>query len=168
MKEPTTIPDGVAHNIATSAASLLDDATACIEDPTPQNVADLLASMRIMQHRLAKALQEVEEEPRAETRQLRARTQLHWIKFVTPADRGRLYLGFDGAGTAGQVLVDLSPLLAQGGAFEPLRDPARFAAAEVGPGGRTLVWHIGEDVVDLSADALWLMAHPDDDRPRVE
>src|SRR5580693_7357843 len=61
MKEPTTIPDGVAHNIATSAASLLDDATACIEDPTPQNVADLLVSMRIMQHRLAKALQEVEE-----------------------------------------------------------------------------------------------------------
>jgi hypothetical protein len=61
MKEPTTIPDGVAHNIATSAASLLDDASACAEDPTPQNVADLLASMRIMQHRLAKALQEVEE-----------------------------------------------------------------------------------------------------------
>jgi hypothetical protein len=61
MKEPTTIPDGVAHNIAASAGSLLDDATACIKDPTPQNVADLLASMRIMQHRLAKALQEVEE-----------------------------------------------------------------------------------------------------------
>jgi hypothetical protein len=56
MNEPTTIPDGVAQNIAASAHSLLDDAIACIEDPTPQNVAYLLASMRIMRHRLDKAL----------------------------------------------------------------------------------------------------------------
>jgi hypothetical protein len=97
-----------------------------------------------------------------ELRRLRAHTQLHWIKFVTPYDAARLYLGFDGAGTAGQVLVDLSPLLAQGGAFEPLRDPARFAGAEVGPGGHTLLWRVGEDVVELCADALWLMAHPNE------
>jgi hypothetical protein len=51
--------------------------------------------------------------------------------------------------------------------FEPLRDPKRFAAVEVGPRGRTLVWHVGEDVVDLCADALWLMAHPDADPPAV-
>jgi hypothetical protein len=147
MKEPTTIPDGVAHNMATSAASLLDDATACIEDPTPQNVADLLASMRIMQHRLAKALQEVEE------------PVSHTITFVKPINprRGTLQLFFDDA--SGPV-IDLSPLLKQGGVFEPLRDPKRFAAVEVGPGGRSLVWRIGEDVI-----ALWLMAHPDDPPP---
>jgi hypothetical protein len=166
MKEPTTIPDGVAHNMATSAASLLDDATACIEDPTPQNVADLLASMRIMQHRLAKALQEVEE-PVSHTitfaKPINPRLQeveepvSHTITFVKPINprRGTLQLFFDDA--SGPV-IDLSPLLKQGGVFEPLRDPKRFAAVEVGPGGRSLVWRV---VVALSADAVWQMVHPD-------
>jgi hypothetical protein len=91
--------------------------------------------------------------------------ELHWIKFVKPSDGGRLYLGFDGAGSDDQVMVDLSSMLAQGGVFEPLRDPACFAAVEIGPRGRTLLWRIGEDVVDLCADALWLMAHPDHPHP---
>jgi hypothetical protein len=55
---------------------------------------------------------------------------------------------------------DLAPLLAQGGVFEPQRDPKVFEAVEVGPHGRTLVWHVGEDVIDLDADALWTMAQP--------
>jgi len=84
--------------------------------------------------------------------------KLHTITGVEPLDSGRLNLGFDD-GTV--VLVDLSPMLAQGGVFEPLRDPNRFAAVEIGPRGRTLVWHVGENVVDLCADALWFMAHPD-------
>jgi hypothetical protein len=104
-----------------------------------------------------------------ELRHLSAHTQqqLHTIKFVKPSDAARLYLGFDDDGTADQVLVDLSPLLAQGGVFEPLRDPAIFQRMKIGPNGRALVWHVGDDVVDLGADALWLMAHPDQATPGV-
>jgi hypothetical protein len=32
----------------------------------------------------------------------------------------------------------------------------------VGPRGRTLEWRVGEDVIDLCADALRLMAHPEE------
>jgi hypothetical protein len=152
MKEPTTIPDGVAHNIATSAASLLDDATACIEDPTPQNVADLLASMRIMQHRLAKALQEVEE-PSSHT--------INELKLYGWGD-ARLMLQFDDDHRPEfHDMVDLSPTLAQG-IFEPLRDPAIFQQVTIGPHGRMLVWKFGVDKDDivLSADALWSMRRP--------
>lgn len=59
--------------------------------------------------------------------------------------------------------VDLSHMLAQGGVFEPLRDPQCFEAVRVGPRGRTLVWRVGpgeDDILDLCADALCLMAHP--------
>jgi hypothetical protein len=152
MKEPTTIPDGVAHNIATSAASLLDDATACIEDPTPQNVAELLASMRIMQHRLAKALQEVEE-PSSHT--------INELKLYGWGD-ARLMLQFDDDHRPEfHDIVDLSPTLAQG-IFEPLRDPAIFQQVTIGPHGRMLVWKVGVDKDDvvLSADALWSMRRP--------
>lgn len=85
--------------------------------------------------------------------------KLHTITSAKRIVDGKFELGihFDD----GFALVDLSPLLAQGGVFEPLRDPESFAAVEVGPRGRTLLWHVGEDVVDLCADALWLMAHPD-------
>jgi hypothetical protein len=40
-----------------------------------------------------------------------------------------------------------------------------FAQAQVGPRGRTLIWRLGkneDDVVDLCADALWRMAHPEE------
>jgi hypothetical protein len=152
MKEPTTIPDGVAHNIATSAASLLDDATACIEDPTPQNVVDLLASMRIMQHRLAKALQEVEE-PVSHT--------INELKLYGLGD-ARLMLRFDDDDRSPyHDMVDLSPTLAQD-IFEPLRDPAIFQQVTIGPHGRMLVWKVGVDKDDivLSADVLWSMRQP--------
>jgi hypothetical protein len=94
--------------------------------------------------------------------------KLHTINWVKPLDASRLQVFFDdGSGP----VIDLSPMLAQGGVFRSLRDPARFAAVEVGPRGRTLLWHIplwhdpaafGEGVVDLCADALWLMVHPED------
>jgi uncharacterized protein YuzE len=64
--------------------------------------------------------------------------------------------------------VDLSPLLAEGGVFEPLRDPNIFQRVQIGPHGRTLIWQVGEsedDVVDLSADVLWPMARSLDTKP---
>jgi hypothetical protein len=64
--------------------------------------------------------------------------------------------------------VDLSAMLAQGGVFTPLRDPAVFERVQIGSRGRTLLWRVGEgedDVVDLCADALWLMAHPEERIP---
>jgi hypothetical protein len=92
--------------------------------------------------------------------------KLHTIKFVKLAGipPHSLFIVFD----EDDVMVDLSPILAQGGVFEPLRDPQVFATAEVEPDGRTLFWRVGEDVVDLCADALWLMAHAEDANPTAE
>jgi hypothetical protein len=86
--------------------------------------------------------------------------KLHTITGVKPYDdAGRLLLRFDDDDRRELTsLVDLSSMLAQGGAFEQLRDPRRFMAVEIGPRGRTLVWHVGDDVIDLCADALWMMA----------
>lgn len=95
-------------------------------------------------------------------------TKLHTIKELKlfGARDGRLYLRFDDDDRPQfHDVVDLSPMLAQGGVFAPLRDPAVFASVEIGPRGRTLIWKVGEgedDVVDLCADALWLMAHPEE------
>jgi len=93
---------------------------------------------------------------------------MHTIASVKPAAAaGRLNLTFDYISNT-VVEVDLSAMLAQGGVFEPLRDPARFASVKIGPRGRTLIWKLGggaDDVVDLCADALWLMAHPVDTNP---
>jgi hypothetical protein len=97
--------------------------------------------------------------------------ELHTINDLKPFGNGdgRLYLRFDDDDRAEfHDVVDLSAMLAQGGVFEPLRDPARFAAVEIEPGGRAIFWRIGEgedDVVDLCADALWLMAHPEERIP---
>jgi hypothetical protein len=56
-------------------------------------------------------------------------------------------------------MVDLSPMLAQGGVFEPLRDPRTFELVTIGPHRRSLVWKVGVDKADivLSADVLWSM-----------
>ena len=56
--------------------------------------------------------------------------------------------------------VDLARLVARGGVFAPLRDPARFAAVTVGAGGRWLEWPDGPD---LCADALLLAARGEHD-----
>jgi hypothetical protein len=92
--------------------------------------------------------------------------KLHTIKWVkaVPQHPDRLQVCFEDDTAA---VIDFSPILAQGGVFEPLRGPlreqwARFAAVQVGPRGRTLEWRVGEDVIDLCADALWLMAHPEE------
>ena len=52
-----------------------------------------------------------------------------------------------------------------GGVFDALRDRKRFATVQVADDGRSILWRTGpavEDIVDLCADALWLMAHPED------
>jgi hypothetical protein len=72
-----------------------------------------------------------------------------------PASRIRLVWG-DGA----QSVVDLAPVLAQGGVFAFLTDPAAFNTVAVGARGRSLVWQDPEsDEIDLCADALWRLAH---------
>jgi hypothetical protein len=93
--------------------------------------------------------------------------KLHTITWVKPVSGGRLNLSFNDDPTKIE-LVDLSAMLAQGGVFEPLRDPAVFAGVELGPDGHTVLWHVGEGVVDLGADALWLMAHPGDRAPATQ
>jgi Protein of unknown function (DUF2442) len=71
----------------------------------------------------------------------------------------RLLLAFDEENPHEMTsLVDLSLMLRQGGVFSPLKDPKVFASVKIGPRQRTLEWHIGDDVVDLCADALWFMA----------
>jgi hypothetical protein len=87
-------------------------------------------------------------------------TPLCTITSVKPGAAGRLFLTFNT--TPDKVdEIDLSAMLAQGGVFETLRNPANFAVVEIGPRGRTLLWQVGANEVDLCADALWLMAHPD-------
>ena len=60
-------------------------------------------------------------------------------------------------------MVDLSPIIAQGGIFERLQDPNIFQWAKIGPDRHTLIWRVGkgeDDVAALSADALWAMKIP--------
>jgi hypothetical protein len=45
------------------------------------------------------------------------------------------------------------------GVFAAFADPAFFAQARVGEGGRSLEWPGG---LDFCADALWFEAHPED------
>jgi hypothetical protein len=83
--------------------------------------------------------------------------ELRRITFVKPLDAGRLQLWFDNRHSA---IVDLSPMLALGGVFEPLRDPARFATVKITDQGHALVWRapsgLEDDDIDLCADALYL------------
>ena len=85
------------------------------------------------------------------------------LKFFGHGD-ARLLLSFDDDDRPEfHNMVDLSPILAQGGVFERLRDPNIFQSVEFGPDRCTLIWRVGEgedDVVALSADELWLMKRP--------
>lgn len=84
---------------------------------------------------------------------------LRTIQSVEPLPASRVRLVWD---DDSESEVDLAPLLAKGGVFAHLVDPAAFNSAEVGPRGRTLVWRAPEgDEIDLCADALWRMAHED-------
>jgi hypothetical protein len=93
-------------------------------------------------------------------------SELHTIKDLKlfgPGDT-RLLLSFDDDNrTEFHDKVDLSPILAQPGVFERLRDPHLFQYVKIGPGGRSLIWKFGEgehDVISVGADALWLMKVP--------
>jgi hypothetical protein len=61
--DPDEIHAGIAMNMSASAEALVDDAEAYIAQPTSGNARDLLASMRIMRHRLDKAFREIGVEP---------------------------------------------------------------------------------------------------------
>jgi hypothetical protein len=53
------ISSGMALNMSSSAESLVDDAEAYVAEPTEENRRDLLASMRIMRHRIDRAMTEL-------------------------------------------------------------------------------------------------------------
>lgn len=77
---------------------------------------------------------------------------LRTIQSAEPLPPSRIRLIW-GDGT--ESVVDLAPVLATGGVFAHLADPAAFRIAAVGPPGRTLVWRDPEgDEIDLCADAL--------------
>ena len=82
---------------------------------------------------------------------------LRTIQSAEPLAESRIRLVW---GDGAEAVVDLAPVLAKGGVFALLREPAAFKAVAVGPRGRTLVWHDAEgDEIDLCADALWQLAH---------
>ena len=82
---------------------------------------------------------------------------LRTIQSAEPLPAGRLRLVW-GDGT--ESVVDLTPVLAKGGVFAFLTDPAAFNAVTLGERGRTLLWRDPEgDEIDLCADALWRLAH---------
>jgi hypothetical protein len=82
------------------------------------------------------------------------------VKFFGGGD-ARLFVSFDDDDRPEfHDMVDLSPIIAQGGIFERLQDPNIFQWAKIGPDRHTLIWRVGkgeDDVVALSADALWAM-----------
>lgn len=78
---------------------------------------------------------------------------LHVIEKAKPQADFTVELVF-GDGRAG--VVDFRPVIAQGGVFRALDDPARFASMKIGQRGRTLVWIDADgDEIDFCADALW-------------
>jgi hypothetical protein len=100
----------------------------------------------------------------AALREMRSRqSKPHTIKEVKFFGGGdaRLFVSFDDDDRPEfHDMVDLSPIIAQGGIFERLQDPNIFQWAKIGPDRHTLIWRVGkgdDDVVALSADALWAM-----------
>jgi Protein of unknown function (DUF2442) len=82
---------------------------------------------------------------------------LRTILSADPLPASRIRLVWGGGSDS---VVDLAPLLAKGGVFAFLSDPAAFDTVAIGERGRSLVWHDpGGDEIDLGADALWLLAH---------
>ena len=81
---------------------------------------------------------------------------LHVVKRADALPNSRVAITWQDGSTD---VVDLSSLLAKGGVFAALRDPAAFAAVRIGERGRSLVWRDAEgDDLDLCADALWRLA----------
>lgn len=78
------------------------------------------------------------------------------IQKITVLPHHRLGLLYaDGAA----VIVDFEPIIAEGGVFSPLADPAFFAQAQLGSRGRFIVWP-GD--LDFCADSLRLDGQPAD------
>jgi hypothetical protein len=74
---------------------------------------------------------------------------LERITRIEPQSGYRLRLLFaDGLGG----IVDFTPIIAKGGVFAPMRDPAFFARVELHANGRLVPWP-GE--LEFCADALW-------------
>jgi hypothetical protein len=103
----------------------------------------------------------------AALREMRSRqSKPHTIKEVKFFGGGdaRLFVSFDDDDRPEfHDMVDLSPIIARGGSFERLQDPNIFQWAKIGPDRHTLIWRVGkggDDVVALSADALWAMKIP--------
>jgi hypothetical protein len=96
------------------------------------------------------------------SRQSKPRT-IKEVKFFGGGD-ARLFVSFDDDDRPEfHDMVDLSPIIAQGGIFERLQDPNIFQWAKIAPDRHTLIWRVGkgeDDVVALSADALWAMKIP--------
>lgn len=78
---------------------------------------------------------------------------IHRLAVLPDYRLGLLYA--DGAA----VSVDFKPIIAAGGVFVPLADPAFFAQVRLGPRGRFIVWP-GE--LDFCADSLRLDGQPVD------
>jgi Protein of unknown function (DUF2442) len=92
--------------------------------------------------------------------------KLHKIKRAAPDDaagnRLKMWIEFDDDPKA---IVDLAETFAVGGVLGALYDGKQFAQVQVADDGRSIFWRTGpgvDDIVDLCADALWLMAHPED------
>jgi hypothetical protein len=85
-----------------------------------------------------------------------AKSEFKRISQVEPLPDFVLRLTFDD-GWAGT--VDFAPVIAKGGIFAFMDDPAAFATVQIGERGRSLVWIDPEgDEVDFCADALRMQA----------
>lgn len=78
--------------------------------------------------------------------------RLHIIRSLAAAPPHGLRLVFDDGAVAE---IDLSPLIASGGVFQPLARWETFRQARLDARGRAVCWP-GD--VDLCADALWMEA----------
>jgi hypothetical protein len=72
---------------------------------------------------------------------------------------GDTNVGFTPTWANGETIVSSFRHLVGKGVFTAFADPAFFAQARIGEGGRSLEWP-GE--LDFCADALWFKAHPED------
>ena len=77
---------------------------------------------------------------------------MHRITEVEPTNRSTIRLRFDDGTVAD---MDFAGVVARGGVFTPLSDPAFFRQVTIGPDARSLEWP-GD--LEFCADALWQQA----------
>ncbi|MGB3509421.1 MAG: DUF2442 domain-containing protein [Microcoleaceae cyanobacterium] len=58
-----------------------------------------------------------------------------------------------------EIIVDLKPIIEQGGVFVPLSNPQFFSQVKLGKGSRYIEWDGG---INVCAYTLWFEAHPND------